>query len=828
MVIVARNLLLCFSFGMLAGPAIAGSVAVTNANDSGAGSLRQAILDANSGACAVPCTIEYGSTGNLTVAPLTPLPAITAYQVSLSPSLPALAWTLEISGANVTGGSGLHVSGGAATITGVIVNGFPGSGIVLDQCAGCRLFYDILGLDSTGTHAVPNNQNGVTIIGGIGITINENTIGGNGGNGVYAAGTDGIVSGLNVIGKQYLPQGGGDLVFPNGASGVFLQDVHNASFDGDLIANNGLDGIATAGSTSAVIIETGSLPTAIYGNGLMPVDIGFDGVSDAGRPRLTTAEISNGFMRVIGSASAPGLISVFAGDRINQYGIADAKTPLYQANVGAGPFEFRFPLPSDLTGQWISAMATTDTSSELSVPLQAVTNNQDYPVTTTSDSGRGSLRQAIIDASNGICSEDFPCRISFVFPGPAHVTIVPRAPLPPITRSGITIDGGKIIEVDATITISSANGDLAGDSIQDLMIANADGPGILIDASANSILDPTIIGSTIVSNRGDGVLVRGNVPFVHNGTFGSGNRMVKNTITGNGGDGVKLEGGFFELDSNTIESNDIGVEIQSGAQAHLESNTIAFNRGVGLSIASTDPAAFKASIANPIYANGGDAIRQQPTVQAAPVLTSATYDPTTGVATVQGTVVPAGIQGWTTAIDLYAAQDPEAGGRGSGEKLLLSSYSVEPVGPTFTFTTGVDVRGMRVSATATPFIYEGFKTAPDIFGQGFRYGTTSEMSRAIPVVTTGCPADVPQILSGGALPFRWSTVTGASAYNVWLRPVPGTPQMIGTTSGDTFAPSLGAGTYEWFVEALDPGCPSMKSDAARVTITGARHRVAGF
>src|SRR2546430_715450 len=59
--IVARNVLLSLALSVVTGTAIAGTYAITTDADSGPGSLRQAILDANSGACASPCKILYGS-----------------------------------------------------------------------------------------------------------------------------------------------------------------------------------------------------------------------------------------------------------------------------------------------------------------------------------------------------------------------------------------------------------------------------------------------------------------------------------------------------------------------------------------------------------------------------------------------------------------------------------------------------------------------------------------------------------------------------------------------------------------------------------------------
>src|SRR4051812_4310875 len=67
-----------------------------------------------------------------------------------------------------------------------------------------------------------------------------------------------------------------------------------------------------------------------------------------------------------------------------------------------------------------------------------------YVVNSTADSGGGTLRDAIIQADNGVCS--IPCSIVFNIPGPVpdsgYFTIKPLSPLPPITWYATSIFGG--------------------------------------------------------------------------------------------------------------------------------------------------------------------------------------------------------------------------------------------------------------------------------------------------------------------------------------------------------------------------------------------------
>src|SRR4029077_8462499 len=158
-----------------------------------------------------------------------------------------------------------------------------------------------------------------------------------GGNGVYAVGVTDVFLGLNVIGKQYLPQGSADLPLPNRGSGVVLLDVTRAQFLANTIVNNVLGGVVTAGNTTGAQIEGNvQLPTLIFNNGLLAIDAGFDGVTEP-RPVVTVAEINNGFMRVLGEArTAPNtsvVINLFASDTTAAFGTAEAKKALSGATV---------------------------------------------------------------------------------------------------------------------------------------------------------------------------------------------------------------------------------------------------------------------------------------------------------------------------------------------------------------------------------------------------------------------------------------------------------------------------------------------------------------
>jgi len=144
----------------------------------------------------------------------------------------------------------------------------------------------------------------------------------------------------------------------------------------------------------------------------------------------------------------------------------------------------------------------------LATPLAAAT----FTVTTTADSGAGSLRQAITDANSNVGSQT----IQFAIPGPGVHTITPATPLPVIT-SPTTIDGytqaGSSPNTlpfpqgtNAVLTI-----ELSGQALP--LDLNARGLRILAGGSVVRGLAVNrfyITGIQIEPGAGDGIQIRGN------------------------------------------------------------------------------------------------------------------------------------------------------------------------------------------------------------------------------------------------------------------------------------------------------------------------------
>ncbi len=256
---------------------------VTNTNDSGAGSLRQAILDANaqSGLDYISFNIPGG--GLKTIAPLTVLPSIGGDTVIDAYSQPGAvvntlgvgtnaALLIELSGVNVpgTGGfeSGLVAASGNVTISGFIINRWADYGImVTTPTNGSTITGNWIGTDSTGNSAPTNTQTGVFIENapfisvGSALSRGRNLISGNNGYGVHVSGSSSTPTFIqgNYIGTK----AAGDAALGNGLDGVRVESGGNfigGSGDGP---GNVISGNAKAG---IVIIGASATGNTIQGN----------------------------------------------------------------------------------------------------------------------------------------------------------------------------------------------------------------------------------------------------------------------------------------------------------------------------------------------------------------------------------------------------------------------------------------------------------------------------------------------------------------------------------------------------------------------------------
>jgi titin len=315
------------------------SFLVTNTNDSGTGSLRQAILDANANPGPDLITFNIGGGGVQTIAPLSALPAITDPVTIDGTTQPGFAGTpiIELDGTSAGTGyvNGLDLEGPGNTVRGLDIVGFSTNGIIIGGLGGNLVVSNYVGVGTDGVTALPNGFSGVNVFGP------NNTIGGT------AAGAGNVISG-NGIGGGLLIQGSpasgnvvennyigvdstGTLAVTNHGDGMFV-DAPSNLIVGNIISGSSQNGIELTNSAgSGNIVQGNYVGTNATGTAAIPNQN--DGVLIQGGASNNTIGGTTATARnVISSGSGTGIeISGSSTGNLvqgNYIGVgADGKTP---------------------------------------------------------------------------------------------------------------------------------------------------------------------------------------------------------------------------------------------------------------------------------------------------------------------------------------------------------------------------------------------------------------------------------------------------------------------------------------------------------------------
>jgi hypothetical protein len=178
----------------------AATFVVSNTNDFGAGSLRQAITAANANPGADLITFSIGS-GAKTIAPNTALPKITDPVTIDGTTQPGYSGSpiIELNGSFVQppqwweSAAGLYIVAGDSVVQGLVINRFPSGQIVLEVKGGNTIRGNYLGPDINGTQ-------GFWIGNGVNVFSSQNLIGGSTPDARNVISGNGV--GINVYGKN--------------------------------------------------------------------------------------------------------------------------------------------------------------------------------------------------------------------------------------------------------------------------------------------------------------------------------------------------------------------------------------------------------------------------------------------------------------------------------------------------------------------------------------------------------------------------------------------------------------------------------------------------
>ena len=400
-------------WAMSSSSVLAATFTVTNTNDAGAGSLRDAITSANAAAGADVIDFAIPGPGPHTITPLTVLPTITdsvtidAYtQSGASPNTLAdgndavLKVVLDGSAITTTA-DGLFFNAANVTLRGLVIKEFT-RGVRLAQpghvIEGC-----FIGTDVTGNVAAGN---GAGIV-GLGASLDNvriggttpaarNIISGNRFGGIdFTSATSGLVVQGNFIGVD----ASGAAALPNDSRGVFLGSATDALVGGTLagagnvISANGATGLYFTGGTGNLVqgnvIGTDPSGTVLLGNlyGIFwnqATNLTIGG-TDPGAGNVIAFNRAHGIGTSLGTTTTGNAVlgnSIFLNTALG-IDLRDAVvTPNDACDVDTGPNDLQnYPVltSADKLGPSTTVLGTLDSTPDTEFTLEFFANSECDP-----------------------------------------------------------------------------------------------------------------------------------------------------------------------------------------------------------------------------------------------------------------------------------------------------------------------------------------------------------------------------------------------------------------------------------------------------------------
>ncbi len=676
-------------------PAAAGVFTVTNTNNSGGGSLRQAILDANGAAGTDTIEFNIPGSGTRVIQPTSSLATISGPVILDATTQPGYAGVplVMLDGSSAgTSVNGLTLTGGNSTIKGLAIGDWDRNGIRFDTNGNNVVEACYVGIDPNGTTARPNGSLGIFVNGAPGNRIGgptaaqRNVVSGNNNSGIRISGASGNTIEGNFVGTNAAGTAGVGNGLPGGGSNILIDE-----------------------STDTVV----GGPTAAHGNLISGATLGH-GINLTGAAATGTLIKNNKIgTNLAGTAAIPNA----SGGIVVTNGATDTtiEDNLLSGNQGAGggvKIEF------GATGTIVRANL--------------------IGVDVTGTAALGNFRGILIQSASGNTVGG---------PTPADGNVIAGNPSNGVAIQNAGADANVVqnnfIGTNAAGTVAFGNGnngvtiETANNQVLDNVISGSTFNGIqLLGVAANNnvILRNRIgtnaAGTAELPNQTNGI----NVNDAPDNTIGSpGNG---NVISGNGGasgNGISLEGDLST--GNVFQGNWIGTRsdgvtplpnetrgifISDAASDNLiggtgpgEGNVIAANGDDGIGILNGTGNAIRG---NSMFGNTQQAIDLwDPGVtpndpndpdtgannrQNFPILTTATTD---GCAlTVQGTLDS--LASTTFSLDFFLTETCDTSGNGEGRTYLGSASTTTNASGDATFTTplaATAAAGQFVTATAT-------------------------------------------------------------------------------------------------------------------------------
>jgi hypothetical protein len=474
---------------------------VTNTNDSGAGSLRDAITSANQNAGADAISFNIAGGGTQTINLLTALPlvngALTIDGMTQNPQ--ATTPPIELNGAGAgLSATGINIFSGNCTVRGLVINRFDSLGVALgggnNHVEGC-----FIGTNAAGNAAQANGDDGVSIslssnntVGGT-VAAARNVIGGNNSNGVAILGP---AAGNLVQGNYIGTNASGTAAVGNAGDGIGLVSASNtvtntsiggtAAGAGNLISGNNGSGVQFFG------VGTGNL---IQGN---LIGVNASGTQPLGNVILGVV-ITDATTTTIGGsvATAANVISGNNGDGVRINASTATNNVVKGNRIGTGP-DGTTAIANVGDGVSVLNAASSNTIGGAAGEGNIIAFNNGAGVRIGSGTGNAILSNAIF-ANSGL-----------------GIDLSPAGVTPNDTGDG---DGGAN-NLQNFPVLQTANSVVGGSSVQGTLNSTASAT-FTIQFFANDTCDP--------SGNGEGQLFLGATTVTTNA---SGNAIFTATLTG--------------------------------------------------------------------------------------------------------------------------------------------------------------------------------------------------------------------------------------------------------------------------------------------------------
>ena len=248
---------------------------VTNTSDSGAGSLRQALLNANAYSGPRAIVFNIPGSGPFTISVLSLLPVITNSVIIDATTQPGYSNTnqpvVQVDGKSLPGGTigdGLTLTASGCTVKGLDISDFPGNGITLSNGSGSVIQGNFIGCALDGATKLPNGNHGImlynsasNVVGGA-TALARNVVVDSKNDGIHLEGTGAFGNQVlgNIIGLDHtgLIQEGvsGNGVVVSNAAWNLVGGTNTGA--GNLISSHGGDGLDLAGSLAGFNVVQGN------------------------------------------------------------------------------------------------------------------------------------------------------------------------------------------------------------------------------------------------------------------------------------------------------------------------------------------------------------------------------------------------------------------------------------------------------------------------------------------------------------------------------------------------------------------------------------------